>query len=117
MIIEIDQEDFGTLCICALRYCQDRRTYMPRWVREIVQPFLPILSDKDIGVIVDDCQRQRKFDLYGDDLVDKPEWLLWEATALAEQRKRNEYANARKPSIYQRAMDGLERKQNEKNQK
>ena len=75
---------------------------------EIVKPFLPVLSDKDIDVIVEDCKRQRQFDLYGDDLVDKPEWLSWEKTVLAEQRKRIEIANTRKESIYRKAMDELE---------
>lgn len=111
---ELDEEDFGTLCICALRYCQGRRTYMPSWVMEIVKPFLPVLSDKDIDIIVDDCERQRKFDLYGDDLVDKPEWLVWEETVRAEQRKRIEIANAHKVSIYRKAMDELERLQSKK---
>ena len=72
MKYDLEEEDFGTLCICALRYCQDRRTYMPSLVQEIVKPFLPVLSDKDIGVMADDCERQRRFGLYGDELVDKP---------------------------------------------
>lgn len=27
MKVEIEQEDFGALCICAIRYCQGRQTY------------------------------------------------------------------------------------------
>ena len=29
MIVDIEQEDFGMLCACAIRYCQGRETYMP----------------------------------------------------------------------------------------
>ena len=28
MIVDIEQEDFGMLCACAIRYCQGRETYM-----------------------------------------------------------------------------------------
>ena len=91
MKYDLEEEDFGTLCICALRYCQDRRTYMPSLVQEIVKPFLPVLSDKDIGVMADDCERQRRFSLYGDELVDKPGWLRWEELVLAEFQKRKLY--------------------------
>jgi len=90
MIFELDQEDFGTLCICAIRYCHGRETYMPRLVQEIVKPMLPKLSDKDIGVMIQDCDFQRKFDLYGDVRVDKPGWLAWEQELLKEQRRREE---------------------------
>ena len=86
---EISQDNFGTLCICAIRYCQGRRTYMPSLVREIVTPHLKELSDRDIDVMVEDCGFQRRFDAYGDD-CDKVEWLEWEQRLLAEQKKRKE---------------------------
>lgn len=93
MKVEIDQEDFGTLCICAVRYCQGRRTYMPSLVREIVTLHLPELSDKDIGVMVDDCGFQRRMNLYGDK-IDLPGWLEWEQLLLNEQKKRSGNINA-----------------------
>ena len=90
MTFELDQEDFGTLCVCAIRYCHGRETYMPSLVQEIVKPMLPKLSDKDIGVMIQDCDFQRKFDLYGDVRVDKPGWLAWEQELLKEQRRRED---------------------------
>jgi hypothetical protein len=33
--IKLDQENFGTLAICAIRYCQGRQTYMPSLVQGI----------------------------------------------------------------------------------
>ena len=88
MKIEIEQEDFGTLCICALRYCRGRTTYMPSLVQGIVKPFLPMLSDKDIYVLKDDGINQRGRNLYGDELVDKPGWLKWEEAVREEQNQR-----------------------------
>lgn len=94
MNYELDEEDFGTLCICAIRYCQGRETYMPDLVQSIVKPFLPVLSDKDIGVMVEDCERQRKFCLYGNIDVDKPGWIKWENAVRGEQRKRYKAAKS-----------------------
>lgn len=89
MIVDIEQEDFGMLCACAIRYCQGRETYMPDLVRSIVKPFLPLLADKELGIMIDDCGFQREFHLYGNDLIDKPGWIKWEADLRAEQEKRN----------------------------
>ena len=83
----ISQEDFGTLCICALRYCHGRRTYMPSLVQEIVDRHLKELSDKDIKVMVEDCQFQRRMDLYGDE-CDKVDWLKWEERVKDEFERR-----------------------------
>ena len=62
---------------------------MPDLVRSIVKPFLPLLTDKELGIMIDDCGFQREFHLYGNDLIDKPGWIKWEADLRAEQEKRN----------------------------
>ena len=84
-----NKEDFGTLCICAIRYCHNRQTYMPSLVRAIIRPHLKELSDKDLSVMIEDCEYQRRFELYGDPNIDKPEWLKWEQALLAERDQRN----------------------------
>lgn len=89
MSVELSEEQFGILSICALRYCHGRRTYMPSLVQKIVGTHLSELSDKDIEVMVNDCQFQRRFDLYGDD-CDKVDWLKWEEKVIAESRRRKE---------------------------
>ncbi len=88
MIKNITQEDFGTLCICAIRYCHGRQTYMPDLVRGIIVPRLPDLSDKDLGVMINDCDYQERFNLYGDERIDKPGWIRWKDTLLAEKQRR-----------------------------
>ena len=89
MNIELSKEQFGILSICALRYCHGRRTYMPSLVQQIVGTHLSELSDKDIKVMMDDCQFQRRFNMYGDDF-DKVDWLKWEEKVIAESRRRKE---------------------------
>lgn len=86
--IKMTSEDFGTLAICAIRYCHGRQTYMPDLVRMIVRPHLKRLSDKDIEVMIEDCNFQRRCDLYGDKKIDMPEWLKWEQELLAERERR-----------------------------
>ena len=89
MSIKISEEQLGILAICALRYCQGRRTYIPSLVQQIVGSHLSELRDKDINVMVEDCQFQRKMNLYGDN-CDKVDWLKWEERVIAESRRRKE---------------------------
>lgn len=88
MKIEMSKEDFGTLCICAIRYCHGRKTYMPSLVQDIVRVHLKDLSDKDINVMLDDCKFQERMNLYGDERIDKPGWLEWEKRLKHEKSKR-----------------------------
>ena len=73
MTIDISQEDFGTLCVCALRYCHGRRTYMPSLVQTIVIRHFKDLSDRDLKVIADDERFQEDLGLWGD-TCDKVDW-------------------------------------------
>lgn len=86
---KLDREDFGTLCICAIRYCQGRQSYMPDLVRYIIRPHLEELSDKTIHVMIQDCDFQKGLDLYGDPTIDKPGWIKWEQELLKEKERRD----------------------------
>lgn len=88
MKIDIERDDFGTLCICALRYCHGRQTYMPSLVQKIVRKYLGEFTDKDIAVMVDDCEFLRRNNLYCDEKIDKPNWLAWEKSVKAERDRR-----------------------------
>jgi hypothetical protein len=87
--ITTTQEDFGTLAICAIRYCHGRQTYMPSTVQRIISTHLKELSDKDLSVLIDDCDFQERMNLYGDERIDKPGWLKWKELLLAERERRN----------------------------
>ena len=86
--MKISKDDFGTLCICAIRYCHGRETYMPELVQRIVGEHLTELTDKDVGVLVNDCDWQNKLDLYGDPSIDKPGWLRWAVKVKDEYERR-----------------------------
>ena len=86
----VDNEDFGTLAVCAIRYCQGRRTYMPDLVRRIIKPHLSEISDKDLQVLINDCDYQATMGLWGDEKIDKQGWLNWKDMLIAEQNKRKE---------------------------
>ena len=91
--IDISEDDFGTLCICALRYCHGRQTYMPSLVQRICMVHLQEFSDKTLGVMIEDCDFQERMHLYGDERIDKPDWLRWKDALLAEKRRRKEIRN------------------------
>ena len=84
----IDKEHFGTLAVCAIRYCQGRATYMPDLVRGIIRPHLKDISDNDLGVMIEDCSFQERMALWGDERIDKPGWIQWKGELLAEKERR-----------------------------
>ena len=88
MVKNITPKDFGTLAICAIRYCHGRQTYMPELVRKIVAPHLPEVSDKDLTVMIEDCDFQDRMRLYGDERIDKPGWIRWKELLIAEKGRR-----------------------------
>lgn len=56
-ISEISREDFGSLCICAVRYCLGRKSYMPSNIQRIISANIKHLSDKDLNVICSDIKK------------------------------------------------------------
>jgi hypothetical protein len=86
--VKVDPEDFGTLCICAIRYCFGRQTYMPGMVQDIVLSHLEELSDRDIRVLLEDGEFQCRMDLYGDPTIDKPGWLKFLEKVREEAKRR-----------------------------
>ena len=88
MKIDIEQDDFGTLCITAIRYCHGRQSYMPDMVRNIIYPLLGKISDKDLAIMVEDCSFQKRANLYGDPNIDKPGWIKWQKDLEEEWKKR-----------------------------
>lgn len=86
-MINISKEDFGTLCICALRYCHGRRTYMPSTIQGIVGAHFKDLSDRDLKIIADDEKFQSDMNLWGD-MCDKRGWS-WFYESLKKYREHN----------------------------
>ena len=87
--INLLPHDFGTLAICSIRYCHGRQTYMPDLVRGIVRPYLDRISDKDLNIMLEDCEFQSQTQMYGDEKIDKPGWIEWENQLKAEKGRRS----------------------------
>lgn len=85
---KLNPDDMGLLCICAIRYCQGRETYMPDKVRGIVRPLLDKLTDRDLRVMLEDCDFQARMKLYGNDRIDKPGWIKWREELENERNRR-----------------------------
>ena len=83
--MKIENEHFGILAVCAIRYCQGRQTYMPELVRGIIRGHISEVTDKDLQVMINDCESQYAF---GDENIDKPGWIEWKEFLLSEQKKR-----------------------------
>lgn len=75
-MIDISQEDFGTLCVCALRYCHGRKTYMPSLIQGIVTDHFKDLLDRDLKIIANDETFQESMNLFGD-ACDKADWQMF----------------------------------------
>lgn len=88
-MIKLGNNDFDTLAVCALRYCQGRRTYMPDMVREIIGPHLKELQDRTLRVLENDCAFQSQVGLFGDE---KPGWIQWRNEIEAEIHRREKKA-------------------------
>ena len=84
-MIKLTQDEFGVLCLCALRYCHGRMTYMPSLIQSIVLQHKDELSDKDRACILQDKDFQRRCDLWGSD-IDRTAWERF-YERLGEQRK------------------------------
>ena len=83
--IKVDEQDFGTVCVCALRYAMGRETYMPSLVRDFVRPLLTQLPDKTLAVMINDCEEQERMNMWGSETIDKPGWVEWKQELLAEK--------------------------------
>lgn len=93
--LEVDEQDFGTICVCALRYAMGRQTYMPSLVRDFVRPLLPKICDKSLNVMIQDCDFQERMNCYGDEKIDKPAWVKWKEELLNEYECRQNQTHDR----------------------
>lgn len=45
---------FGTICVCALRYCMGHQTYMPTLVQDFCRRHIARFDDNTIRTMIDD---------------------------------------------------------------
>jgi hypothetical protein len=90
MINIFNTDDFCLVCICAVRYCLGRRTYMPWSVMSFIKPFLPALSDNTLYVMARDIAEA---DNLGDAEIDAPMWAEFLAEIEKERKRRKNDEN------------------------
>lgn len=91
MINIFNTDDFCLVCICAVRYCLGRRTYMPWSVMSFIKQFLPALSDNTLYVMARDIAEA---DNLGDAEIDAPMWAAFLAEIEKEWKRRKSDENA-----------------------
>lgn len=84
----ISKHDFGLVAICAIRYCHGRKSYMPSLIQNICKEHIQDFTDKDLQVMLNDCDEQKRISNYGDDVIDRPGWLRWHQILLEERERR-----------------------------
>lgn len=92
----LDDDSFGAVLNCAVRYSMGRQSYMPSLVVDFITPLLPYITQKTLGVFKQDYEpNQRTADengwaMFGDTKIDKPLWDKFYADVCAEIEKRND---------------------------
>ena len=86
IIIEENDDLFGAVLNCAVRYCIGRQSYMPGLVVGEITPWLPMLSGKTLWCFERDIEEA---DSLGDESIDAPIWraFLCDVKAEIERRK------------------------------
>lgn len=89
--IDVNDDNFGAVLNCAIRYCLGRRTYMPKLVMDYVRPLLPDLSDKALWCMEKDIlQHEADGYSYGDPTIDVPAWHEFLSQVQQEIARRKE---------------------------
>lgn len=85
--IDIDDENFGAVLNCAVRYCIGRQTYMPSLVIDFITPLLPHVNDRTLKCFAKDLLDAVYF---GDENIDTPLWMKFKANIEYELIRRGE---------------------------
>lgn len=85
--INASDENFGLIVNCAVRYAIGRQTYIVSVVINFAKSLLKHLSDKTLACLVRDIETTND---YGDEAIDKTEWLKFLKEIKAEQKNRED---------------------------
>lgn len=94
-MINLEDDFFGAVLNCAVRYSMGRQSYMPSLVIDFITPLIPYISGKTLGVFKQDYEKALKdeeytgWNMFGDPKVDKPGWDQFYADVCKEINKRN----------------------------
>lgn len=88
MTIAKNDENFGSVLICAIRYAMGRKTYMPSVVVDFIKPLVKNLDSKTLTVMANDIKSADDGNRLGDPTIDAPVWISLRETCLDEIQKR-----------------------------
>lgn len=87
--IDLEDDEFGTVLNCAVRYSLGRQTYMPHLVMDFIRPLLPHLSDRTMWCLERDIREADTYGCdYGDPKIDEPAWKKFLAEIQSEIARR-----------------------------
>ena len=94
-------EDFGTICLCAMRYALGRQTYMPGLVQDYIKAHIKEIDSNVISVMIRDIDcadktitytspsgRMVRIDRLGDTNIDRPRWKRFREFLKSEAKER-----------------------------
>lgn len=91
--VKLDDDNFGAVLNCAVRYAVGRETYMPSLVIDFITPLIPYLGNRTLWCFDQDLT-DRKYEPYehpfGNPRIDEPGWLRFLDAVRAERTKRGE---------------------------
>ena len=79
---------FEEILNCAVRYACGRKTYVVKDVSDYVCNLIPYLSDKTLGIIIQDIDNQKQFSGLGD-ACDEDCWTSLQTRCREELTRRN----------------------------
>lgn len=88
-MIDAANDTFGAVVNCAVRYCLGRETYMPSLVIDFVIPLLPYITRRTLDTLSRDICEASQYGGYGDDTIDKPDWMDFLSLIKEEQSRRD----------------------------
>lgn len=116
MVIPKNDENFGSILICAVRYALGRKTYMPSVVVDFITPIVRYIDSKTLAVISKEIKSAAKDNKLGDPTIDAPPWKSLYNACVDELQFRNEKIRSPKQEIsnrvrYYRELKGLTQKE------
>lgn len=88
--IDLNDNNFGAVLNCAVRYAIGRQTYVPSLVIDYITPLLPYLNNRTLWCFDQDITDAKYMGGYGDPVIDEPGWMRFHQAVRAERTKRGE---------------------------
>lgn len=82
--VAANDDEFGSVLICAVRYCLGRATYMPHLVMDFITPFIPYLENRTLYVMIRDIQESHSLGME----CDRQAWMSFLQKLHQERQKR-----------------------------